>query len=183
MKLLTISTFNKIYIFDVIALDAEIMMQEIKEILENDDILKIVHDSRGVKDNFKTKFDIKLETLDLMLIAAQTYSESKVISLGACIETVLGVKNAVKDNEILKERPFSSSCLEEAATKVAYHIAMYHKLVQKSFQHRFQQPSFENQGILNLMDGLSVKKLEMVLKNQSFLSDFKPIDYSIYSAN
>lgn len=185
MHLLAISTVDKIYIFDVIVLDAKKMMHEMKEIFESNEIMKVVYDCRGVKDNFKVNFNIELETFDLMLIAAQSYPKPKVITLSNCVEAVLGVKYVVNDHEISLKRPITRNVLETVTVKIAFHIAIYHKLVQKNFFDRFKQQT-ENLaigagGICDVLEGLSGRQLMSVLNEESLVSGVKPIDYSIYN--
>lgn len=185
MHMLAISTVNKIYIFDVLALDAVEMMEEMKEILENEDIQKIVHDCRGIEDNFMTKFGLSLETWDLLLIAAQSYPKEKVISLNSCIETVLGMKNNVRNQEVALKRPISSEALGAISEKVAFHIAMYHKLVRKNFQRFMQQTEKQLKrdkvGVRRFLDGFSNRTLEMVMDQQLLMNDEKPVDLSVYA--
>lgn len=156
-------------------------MNEMKEIFESDEILKVAHDCRGIKDNFKTKFNIDLETFDLMLIAAQFYLKSEVITLSKCVQTVLGLSN-VNDNEIILKRPFAVEAFDGMALKIAYHIAMFHKLIQKDFSQRFKQQSeeltFRSKGVSNLLESISGPNLMTVLSKESPTT---PIDYSIYS--
>lgn len=184
MHMLAISTDHKIYIFDVIRLDAKTLMNDMKEIFESNEMVKVVYDCRGIKDNFKEKFNVQLEAFDLMLIAAQYYPKLYVLTLSSCIEAVLGVKDAVKDHEIALKRPISQEALNSITLKVAFHIAMYHKLVQKTLLLLYKNPiealTGEDHDAVDLVDSLSSRKRDNVLDQKSLVGHIKPVNFGIY---
>ena len=184
MHLLAISTDHKIYIFDGIRLDSKTLMNDMKEIFESNEMVKVVYDCRGIKDNFREKFNVQLEAFDLMLIAAQYYPKLSVLTLSSCVEAVLGVKDVVKDHEIALKRPISQEALHSITVKVAFHIAMYHKLVQKTLMLIYKNPiealTGEHHDAVDLVDTLSSRKRDNVLNQKSLIGHIKKVNYKIY---
>lgn len=113
-------------------------MDELKDILEGENQLKIVYNCFGLLDNLKTKFNVTLHPLFDLMLVAQSHFKKKVATLNDCINAVLGLNVNIQELPFLK-RPISQKDLEEVAKKTACHVAMYHKLVQLEFVSQFQQ--------------------------------------------
>lgn len=186
LNLLTISTVNNIYIFDIPALNPKKTMRELKEILQSDNQLKVVYNCFGIQDNLQTKFGLVLApVIDLMLVAAQSLPKKKVVTLSGCIDVVLGFSINFSDKEQFFKRPISQEDLDAIAAKTAFHLAMYHKLVQHDFASRFQQNSEVTASSFSsiLFSELETNQKLKNLESQSIIHDVKPIDYSIYTSD
>lgn len=63
INLITISTWDQIYILDFLTLNAQRFPPELKEVLECEHVKKIVHDSRLFNEVLTKQFNIKLNNL------------------------------------------------------------------------------------------------------------------------
>lgn len=189
-NLITISTSDKIYMFDVLALNFKTSCAKLKEVLEGDEHLKVVYNCRGLMDNLKTRLNIELKPVsDLLLVAALYYEKNEVVGLNNCIKSVLGVNNVISDKGISLKRPIAPDDLRDIATKTAYHLAMHHKLVQKDFTSRmteaskdFLHHSFNSDGLFeSLSSSKADEEIEKILKIQS-QSTPKKFDLNVYTS-
>lgn len=181
VKLLSISTPDNIYVFDLSTLDAERTMSELKAILDNETVLKVVYDARGLNDNFTAHFNFKVHPVfDLMLAAAQFHPHQEVLSLKECAKSVLGVLMEIDDRRVASDVLVSN---DEIATKTAYHLAMYHKLTQKIFVKSFQKPK-ENQMANFLVNNLDTNQeyLEKTNEDRPYVCEINSIDFSVYAS-
>jgi ribonuclease D len=128
-----------VFVFDVLALNAQKTMKELKEILENEHYLKIVHESRLLIDNLKYNYNVKIAGIfDLHSAAAQFHQHHEIDQVEKCIKAVLGLDIEIFEDEGFVKRPITQETLTNIASKVGYHLALYNKLAQKSFANLIQ---------------------------------------------
>lgn len=180
VSLLVISTGDKVYIFDLLHLDANKTFEELKEILTSDAHLKIVYNARKLVSNFKSKFRVELKpTFDTMLAAAQFYESESVIGYRNIVKTVLGVDVEVEEFKGIICRPLSQEILHSFAVKTAYLVAMYHKLASKGFSFAFGKYSSDSTDSKDLFSMLNLTDSEeLQLQLQS--SEIREVDFSVY---
>lgn len=179
ISFLTISTADKVYVFDLPALNSAKTISELESILSSDSHLKVIHDSRNIVENFKAKFKVELQPVfDVMLSAAQFYSKEDVLKLESCVKTVLGIDVEIGNDKAFPQRPLTQSKLLSITNKSAFLLPIYHKLASKSFSKIFKknEPRDDIEDFFNSLGLTDIEKLE----KQSQKLQVQEVDFSIY---
>ncbi|CRK97471.1 CLUMA_CG010860, isoform A [Clunio marinus] len=141
INLLTIATSEKIFIFDMISLNASNAMKEFRKIFEDESIMKIVFNSAMLKDNLKIKHNVELNGFfDISFPIAEFYSSQyKFLDLNQSIETILGINPQIRNQEVFLKRPINQDNLIDIALTSAYLLPMYSFLSRKTFSKYFEK--------------------------------------------
>ncbi|CAK1551906.1 unnamed protein product [Leptosia nina] len=131
MPFLVLSTPHQIFIFDIQVMQYHAFDAGLKEILEDNDIKKIVHGCRKLSDCLYHKHNIKLKSVfdtqvaDLIITKNKTGRLPESIkSLAQCIHTFLGLKEDIIDEKLdivqCTVRPLPVNIKESLAKNIAF---------------------------------------------------------------
>jgi ribosomal protein S8 len=133
ISLIAISNNVNIFVYDIV-LFGGIIPKELKEILESDKIVKLVHDSQGVADNLKNCHDVKLQKVfDTMIFHASICNTRAKIGITECTEKYFNLpSNVLLTSKDLNwyERPLTQAHKQVLGNNVAYLIELKRILKQ-----------------------------------------------------
>jgi len=139
ISLVAIGTRQMVYLFDIEIAQNEFFVGGLKEILEDNNILKVAHDVRMISDCLYRVYQVKPRNIfDTQVADAFIYRQqhdelpSEVASLTDCVTSYLNIhpksclfeatkKSFIKNNSnIWHDRPFDSDFLKACAKTVMY---------------------------------------------------------------
>lgn len=152
LSLLQISTSNNILLIDCLKCKD---LRYLKDILENEEKLIILHSSRSDATVLNTNLKIKLRNIFDIQIAEKKIQEGDVISYGSIVQKYYSIKlDKSETNSNWLKRPFSEKQLSYAAEDVLYLIDIYKKqlkilkklnLLEKTITDSKTEVNFGNQ--------------------------------------
>lgn len=87
---LQIATYSKIYIFDLMTLNAKRLFNDLRSVLESDAYFKITFDSRLLLDNLNNHFNMKIQPICDLMVVLSLERETKLNNINDCIQEVFG---------------------------------------------------------------------------------------------
>ena len=156
VELVQVSTPNICCIFDMRSTeDRDDIVAGLKQILENPDIVKIVHDCRTDSDALKHHFGIVLKNVhDTQACQMILFPTQGRLNLNKTLALFRCVVNDSRDTDVYKknpsfwaQRPMSTQMLEWASADVKTLFTLYQK--QKHMTHSTQQAMVESESTKN----------------------------------
>ncbi|KAI8746528.1 piRNA biogenesis protein EXD1-like [Biomphalaria glabrata] len=146
LSLIEIATDTKIYIFDMLVMKSEAFDAGLREIFENENIKKIIHDCRFIADMLRHQYSTEMKNVfDTQVAKAFTVKSvglsRYVQNLTNCLRGQLCLTDdqvfKVQDYEykdyekLILERPLSDKLLNDVSTNVGHMIRLYRVLLEK----------------------------------------------------
>uniref|UniRef100_A0A182K890 3'-5' exonuclease domain-containing protein n=1 Tax=Anopheles christyi TaxID=43041 RepID=A0A182K890_9DIPT len=173
LSLLSIATYDSIYIFDIKWMK---ITDEIRDLLCNDRYRRVLHNGRLVKDVLQHKFGVHVgKCFDVMVahIAISKTENKSVIeefSLQACVQSYLKLPANFFDVNInFNERPVNDSAKREAAKHVVFLLPLQdlfiHDIMLEPFYSncsKYLQSLSRNPDFINSLTDLRNKNCEAI---------------------
>ena len=134
-----ISSRSKTYLFDVLSSAKDCIVHYLKEILENSDIIKIIHDVRMDSDALYHQFDIKLYGIHDTQIWDSILHFERKLNLNKTLIAYGLSSNTERDSSVYNHneafwatRPFTSRMIEWSSGDVKQLFHLYDKQITKA---------------------------------------------------
>ncbi|XP_055529984.1 protein Exd1 homolog [Wyeomyia smithii] len=140
-SLLSIATLDRIYIFDVMWMN---VTSDIKSILVNPKVRRVVHNGRLLEDVLKHRFGAPLgkcfDTLVAHISTNKHFDDQNELSIQECLSKYLNLPNNFFDSTIaFANRPLTETQRKAAAKNVAFLLMLQDYLVHEVMLESFYQ--------------------------------------------
>lgn len=178
-SLLTISTFESIYIFDIKWVK---ITEDIRDLLTNERYRRVIHNERLIRDALQHKYNISLGKCFDAMVAHIAISKSEgihvdnVIPLQTCVASYLKIPEKFFNSNVCYEsRPLNDEAKQEAAKNVVFLLPLQelfiHEIMLEPFYHscrKYSHSLSSNPDFINSLTELQdndCSALEMIEPN------------------